>query len=356
MNLKIAILGTRGIPNCYGGFEQSAEKLSLYWVNLGHRVTVYNPDYHPFREKKWRGINIKHVFSQENKIGSFGNLIYDFLSLRDAVRSDFDIILNMGYAPSALFFFLRKKTLARFITNMDGIEWKRQKWNVAMRYFLKFCEKKAAKESDYLIADNPAIERYLRLKYGVKNIRYIPYGAELYVNPKLEYLDEFGLEPYKYFILVARIEPENNIDIILSGYVNSGAKEPFIVIGGLKNGYAKFLKKKYMKFKNIHFLDAIYDYDKLSTLRWFAKLYFHGHSVGGTNPSLLEAMASNAYIVAHNNIFNRAVLGNDAFYFLNVDDIVKVIRNYSSDLRQKFIANNRRKIEIIYNWKKIANE
>lgn len=354
--MKIAILGTRGIPNNYGGFEQNAEYLSQYWIKLGHKVTVYNPDYHPYKQNEWNGVNIKHIFSKEDKLGIYGTFIYDYLCLKDAVNQDYDIILNLGYVPSALFFKLKKKTKAKFITNMDGLEWKRSKWNKVTKKFIKFCEKKAVKYSDFLIADNPAIEDYYRDNFKIENIKYIPYGAELFNNPNLEYLKELNLTPYNYYMLVARLEPENNIEMILDGYLLSNAKEVFIVVGGLKNKYSNYLLKKYSDNKNIRFIGGIYDYNKLSSLRWFTKLYFHGHSVGGTNPSLLEAMASNAYIAAHNNPFNKYVLGNDAFFFSSKEEVAKLIINYSDKNRDLFIKNNREKIKNIYNWEKVSKE
>jgi len=354
--MKIAILGTRGIPNNYGGFEQNAENLSQWWVKLGHEVTVYNPDYHPYKESDWNGVKIRHIFSREDKLGIWGTFIYDYLCLKDAVEQDYDIILNLGYVPSALFFNLKKKTKAKFITNMDGLEWKRSKWNNLLKKFIKYCEKRAVKLSDFLVADNPGIEDYYRENYNVKNIRYIAYGAELFNNPNIKYLKEFNVEPYNYYMLVARLEPENNVEMILDGYLLSNSKEPFIVVGGLKNKYAKYLLNKYRNKKNIRFVGGIYNYDKLSSLRWYAKLYFHGHSVGGTNPSLLEAMASNAYIAAHNNFFNKYILGKDAFFFGNKEEIANIIRNYKYDFREIFIKNNREKIKNIYNWEKVSRE
>jgi len=354
--MKIAILGTRGIPNNYGGFEQNAENLSIWWVKLGHDVTVYNPDEHPYKKSEWNKVKIKHIFSKESKLGIWGTFIYDYLCLSDAVKQKYDIILNLGYVPSALFFNLKVKTKAKFITNMDGMEWKRSKWKRILKEFIKYCEKRAVGLSDFLIADNPAIEDYYKKIYGVNHIKYIPYGAELFNNPDLKYLGEYNLEPYKYFMLVARLEPENNIEMILDGYLMADVKEPFLVVGGLSNKYAKYLLKKYKEAGKIRFLGGIYDYKKLSSLRWFSKLYFHGHSVGGTNPSLLEAMASNAYIAAHDNPFNRNVLGEGGFYFKTAEDIARLLKNFTDEYREKFIEKNRQKIEEIYNWEKVSKQ
>jgi len=354
--VKVAILGTRGIPNNYGGFEQLAEKLSLFLVKKGIQVTVYNSDEHPYQRDEWNGVQIKHIFAKESKIGIWGTFIYDFLCLKDAVQKDFDIILNFGYAPSSLFFSLKRFSKAKFITNMDGLEWKRSKWNAALKKFMLFCEKRAVLKSDYLIADNPGIKEYFINKYKVDNISFIPYGADLFDNPQESFLKEFNLQPYSYYMMVARLEPENNIETILDGYVKSGAKEPFIIIGGLYNGFSKYLLEKFKNFENIKFIGGIYDYSKLSSLRWFSKLYFHGHSVGGTNPSLLEAMASNAYIVAHDNIFNKYVLGEDGFYFSSSEDVANIINNYTNKYREQFIQNNREKIKNVYNWEKVGED
>jgi len=352
--MKISILGTRGIPNNYGGFEQNAENLSLWWTKLGYDVTVYSPDEHPYKEKEWNGVRIKHIFSKESKLGIWGTFIYDYLCLKDAVEEDYNIVLNLGYVPSALFFYLKERTKAKFITNMDGLEWKRSKWNSILKKFIKYCEKRAVYLSDFLIADNPAIEDYYRKTYGIDKIKYIPYGAELFSEPDIKYLEEYNLEPFGYYMLVARLEPENNIETILDGYLMAEVNEPFVVIGGLKNKYAKFLLNKYKHVEKIKFFGGIYDYKKLSTLRWFSKLYFHGHSVGGTNPSLLEAMASNAYIVAHDNPFNRNVVGSEAFYFKTTEDIKSIIKNYTDELREIFISKNRKKIAETYNWEKVS--
>ncbi|AEH44610.1 protein of unknown function DUF1972 [Thermodesulfatator indicus DSM 15286] len=354
--MKIAILGTRGIPNNYGGFEQNAENLSVYWVKKGHEVVVYNPDEHPYKGKEWNGVKIKHVFSKESKFGIGGIFVYDFLCLKDAVKQNFDIILNLGYVPSALFFYLKKKTRAKFVTNMDGLECKRSKWNSILKKFIKFCEKRAVYLSDYLIADNPGIKDYYVKNYKLKNITFIPYGARLFDNPNMDFLREFDLEPYSYYMLVSRLEPENNIEMILDGYILSKNKEPFIVVGGLRNKYAKYLLRKYKNIESIRFVGGIYNYEKLSSLRWYSKLYFHGHSVGGTNPSLLEAMASNSYIVAHDNPFNRYVLGEEAFYFKTPEDIAKIIKKYTDEFRDVFIQKNRRKIKEIYNWNRVSAE
>ena len=136
--MKIAILGTRGIPNNYGGFEQFAEYISIGLVKKGHDVTVYNPSFHPYKETKFKGVNIIKAYSPEEKLGSMGNFIYDYNCLKDAKQRNFDIIYEAGYATCSPFFYLLKSKKSKLITNMDGIEWKRSKWNFLTKKLMKF--------------------------------------------------------------------------------------------------------------------------------------------------------------------------------------------------------------------------
>ena len=351
--MKIAILGTRGIPNNYGGFEQCAEKLSERWVKKGHEVLVYSPDEHNYRKSEWKGVRIKYIFSKESKLGIFGTFLYDYLCLKDAVKGDYDIILNLGYVPSALFFRLKRKTTAQFITNMDGLEWKRDKWNWILKRFIKFCEKRALKYSDGLVFDNKGIKDYYSGQFKVDG-RVIEYGAEVFNNPDLSVLKEYEVEKYKYFLTIARFEPENNLKMIIEGFLRSKAIEPLLLIGNPNTGFGKSLLKEYGSIPSIRFLGAIYNQDVLNTLRMFSKLYFHGHSVGGTNPSLLEAMASGSYIVAHDNVFNRSVLGDGGLYFKSERDLSYLINHFKEEDRNRFAKLNRERIKNHYNWDYIA--
>jgi len=352
--MRIAILGTRGIPNNYGGFEQCAQKIALHLIAQSHDVTVYSPRDHFYQKNTWNSINVRHIFSNEKKLKSLSTFIYDFLCLLDAVKNDFNVILELGYAPNSVFYFLVKKK--NIITNMDGIDWKRDKWGMLSKTFIKLCEKLAMKKSKALIADNPAMEKYLKCKYGARPIFYIPYGADLFENPDISVLKEYGVEKNKYYIMIARLEPENNIEMVLKGYIMTNAKEPFLVVGGREGMYGKKLLKHFGMFRHIKFLGGVYDYKILSTLRWYSKIYFHGHSVGGTNPSLLEAMASNTFIVAHYNDFNKSILGEDAYYFRNSQDVAKLIKDYKNIVTDDFLQRNRRKIEKYYSWKGISEK
>ena len=190
---------------------------------------------------------------------------------------------------------------------MDGLEWKRSKYSKKVQKFLKYAEKLAVKSSDFLISDSIGIQDYLKQEYNV-NSEYIAYGAEIFTQSDVKFIKEFDVEANGYNMLIARLEPENNIETILEGVQRSNSNLPFLVVGKYDNKFGIYLKEKFKNSKNIRFLGGIYDLEKLNNLRYYSNLYFHGHSVGGTNPSLLEAMASNCLIIANDNVFNKSIL------------------------------------------------
>lgn len=342
--LKIGILGSRGIPNAYGGFEQFAESFALYLVKKGHDVTVYNSSLHPNRENMWQGIKIARCFDPEDKLGTAGQFIYDLNCIMHSRKADYDILLQLGYTSSAIWHWLMPgKTI--IVTNMDGLEWMRSKYSNPVRKFLKYSEKLAANHSDYLVADSIGIQEHLKKNLD-KDSTYIAYGAKLFSQPDEKALQRYDVEKMCYHLIIARMEPENNIETILEGYLRSGSDLPILVIGNHKKSYGEYLKSQFTNY-NIRFLGAVYNQEDLNNLRYFSNIYFHGHSVGGTNPSLLEAMASSAMICAHANIFNRSVLGQNALYFNNADDVAKAIHSNTQNREQK-ILNNREKIQKEY--------
>jgi glycosyltransferase involved in cell wall biosynthesis len=265
------------------------------------------------------------------------------------------VILFLGYTSSSVWgrFFPKKPVI---ISNMDGMEWKRSKYSGTVRKYLLYAEKLAVKYSDYLIADSTAIQEYLQKKYNIQS-SYIPYGAVVATDVDAALLKPYGLVKHNYYMLMARMEPENNIDMILEGFCKTNSTEQFIAVGNINNTFGKKMVEKYGNDKRVHFAGAVFDEAKINTLRKFCKLYFHGHSVGGTNPSLLEAMASAAVIAAHNNEFNRAVLQNDAFYFNTPDEVAGLIN--TKELSENITAvtnNNLKKIEEEFNWPAIVNK
>ncbi|WP_394974393.1 DUF1972 domain-containing protein [uncultured Croceitalea sp.] len=351
--MKIAIIGTRGIPNNHGGFEQCAEYLSKYLVSKDHEVFVYNSHIHPYQEKVWNGVNIVHCIDPEDRIGTPGQFIYDLYCIMDTRKRNFDVILQLGYTSSSIWGWLLPKKPV-IVTNMDGLEWKRSKYSKPVKGFLKIAERLAIKTSDFLVSDSIGIKEYLKEKYN-KNSEYIAYGAELFEKPDIKILKKYDVEKYEYDILIARLEPENNIEVILDGIVHQKNKSPFLVIGKHETKFGEYLKDKFKSNKNVRFLGGIYNLNYLNNLRYYSNRYFHGHSVGGTNPSLLEAMASNCFIIANDNKFNKGVLGDDALYFKNSEDIVNCLER-QKEKYSSFIGNNLKKIKQELNWDHINNK
>lgn len=353
--MKVAILGTRGVPNYHGGFEQFAEFFSVFLAEKGYDVYVYNSSLHPYKESEFKGVNLIHCKDPENKIGTAGQFIYDLNCILDSRKRNFDVILQLGYTSSSIWsFLLPKKSI--IITNMDGLEWKRTKYSSKVQKFLKFAEKLGAKYSDFLISDSIGIQEYLKNKYN-KSSQFIAYGSELFLNPEESKLQNYQLLPYQYHLLIARMEPENNVEVVIKGIINSNDIKPLIIIGNYKNTkFGDYLYKQYSGNSRIKFIGAIYDLEILNNIRYYSDLYFHGHSVGGTNPSLLEAMASNCLIVAHNNIFNKSVLGEDAFYFSNEEEITQIVKKINKQNNLVKIARNINKIEKYYTWDIINNQ
>lgn len=350
--MKIGILGTRGIPNAYGGYEQFAEYFSAGLVERGHEVWVYNSHTHPYKSSTWNGVNIIHCTDLENKIGTAGQFIYDYNCFKDSRKRNFDVLLQLGYTSSSIWHFLWPDTIN--IINMDGLEWKRSKYNLLTRKFLKWAEKLAVKHADQLIADSIGIQQYLASEYGVDSV-YIPYGSEDVKKADENLLQTYGLTANQYFLIIARIEPENNIEMIIKGYLKSAHPFPLVIVGNPENKFGKYLKQRFISDK-IRFIGAIYNKEVVNALRVFSTLYFHGHSVGGTNPSLLEAMGSRCIISAHNNIFNKSILTDFATYFSNDTEVAEIIKSGTDGaIKENWKQKNVEKVRLIYNWEKIID-
>lgn len=346
--MKIAILGTRGIPNHYGGFEQYAELLSVFLVEAGWEVVVYNSSDHPYKETSYKGVQIRHVYDPERKWGTAGQFLYDLGCIWHTRKQDFDIVYQLGYTSSAVFNFLfrRKKTL--IVTNMDGMEWKRTKYNKWVQRFLRFSEWLVVRMSHQLVADSLGIQAYLARRYR-KEAFYSAYTATIPAQYDTAILDHHHLAPGAYDLLIARMEPENNIEMVIEGHRQSASAVPLIIIGGIHASYGQYLFLKYNS-PNIQFRGAIYDKEVLDNLRHHSRFYFHGHSVGGTNPSLLEAMACGCRIIAHDNEFNNTVLNGEALYFKTPGELKQVMEKATGqgDFFKQAITKNIERIANLY--------
>jgi len=354
--LRIGIIGTRGIPNEYGGFEQFAEIFGKLMSERGHEITVYCSSAHSFREKSYHNIQLIHCYDLEPSLGTAGQFVYDLNCILDSRKRNFDIILQLGYTSSSVWTWLFPRT-ALLVTNMDGLEWKRTKYSNPVQWFLRHAEGWAAKYSDHLIADSEAIAAYLHKVYR-KPSAYLPYGAKLF-HPQpqdVKQLTTLELEARQYDLMVARFEPENHVATILDSYATCGKK--LVAVGDhTRTGFGRKLFSIFRHHKNILFTGGIFNMQLLNILRYHSRLYLHGHSVGGTNPSLLEAMAANALIAAHGNDFNKSVLKEHAFYFQDEQQLMSIISqtidkaNYRS-----WLDANTKAIKETYNWETIVAE
>ena len=361
--MKIAFVSTRGIPNNYGGFEQFAEYISVGLVARGHDVTVYSPHFHPYKESSYKGVKIKHIYSPEKWMGSsVGSFFYDFSSLRDALKNEnFDIIYEAGYTsiiPAYIWFNIKNRKNPIVVTNMDGLEYKRSKFNPLVQKFIFWEEKMAVKHSHYLIADNMGIHDYYKEKYR-RDSKFLAYGADIHTDFNVDTLSEYDVTADNYYILIARVEPENNIEMSIQGYLksNENGKKPLLIIGNTTTPHGKYLSGKYGHIDSVRFLGGIYNFKVLDDLRHFSSAYFHGHSVGGTNPSLLEAMAAGCFILANDNIFNRSVLKDNAIYYNSPDEVTRILNDEKcfSD-KEALIANNIQRISTHYSWERLVDQ
>lgn len=358
--MKIAILGTKGIPNNYGGYEQFAEFISQRLVQRGHEVTVYNPSFHAFRESTYKGVNIIRKFSPEKWIGGSANFVYDFLCLKDALHRDFDLIYEAGYhsvAPAYRLLGIRRTKRPVIVTNMDGLEYNRSKWSAFTQGLIRVLERIAVKDSPYMISDNLGIQEYYRARFQ-RDSYFLPYGADPVTQPEIKHLNGYDVAPFGYVMLVARFEPENNLEMALDGYLASGISLPFLVVGNHQTRYGNRLKAKY-RDDRVRFVGGIYDKPALDSIRHYAAAYFHGHSVGGTNPSLLEAMACGAFIFAHDNPFNRKVLFDSALYFSTAEQagaLLAALEEKRAKHAESFARENTGRILTQYNWTTIVDQ
>jgi glycosyltransferase involved in cell wall biosynthesis len=351
--MKIGILGTRGIPNTYGGFEQFAQYLAAGLVERGHSVWVYNSNNHPYREKTWRGVRIIHRNDWENRIGTAGQFVYDYNCLMDARKRAFDVLLQLGYTSNSIFHSLWPDN-ALNVVNMDGLEWRRTKYSPIVQKFLLRAEKWAARHGQVLVADSEGIQDYIENKYR-RPTTYIPYGADIPDSYDIARLGKWGLRPGGYLLLVARMEPENNIEMIIRAWLAAGKKKPLVLVGDAGKGFGRRLRRIYRDEKLL-FAGPIYETSTINTLRHYSSLYLHGHSVGGTNPSLLEAMACSCTIAAHDNPFNKEILGAEACYFSSMEELAGIIgMPPHGDRAICWKQLNVEKILSRYSWEKVID-
>ncbi len=303
---RVYISGSRGIPNRYGGYEELVDHLARGLSAKGWRVDVATSSTHPVTDWSHPGIRRRIHRDPEPWMGSAGQFIYDLLSIRDAARQRPDVHLSLGTTSSAP--WLALKTLrgsAPLALHLDGLEWMRGKYRPAVQRYLKWAERTAAHSADLLIADHPEITRYAACY--PKPCSEIAYGVDD-PKPALDLNPSLGLHPGEYALVIARLVPENHVRVAAEAL---SPQVPVVVVGPFGNSEGRALQQ----LPNVRLLGGQFNAALLDSLRAHCGLYIHGHSAGGTNPSLLQAMAAGCAIAAHDNAFNRGILGNSALYF-----------------------------------------
>lgn len=350
---KVGVIGTVGIPSRYGGFETLAEYLVKY-LSEEFDITVYcSSKVYKEKLRNYLGAKLKYINLNANGISS---IFYDILSILDAIIRGVNVLLILGVSGSIILpfvkiFFPKKKV----IVNIDGLEWKRDKWSVIAKLFLKFSEFIAVKFADTIVADNHVIKEYVKNIYN-KNAIFIPYGADHVKNLSLseDIIQKYPILKENYAFKVARIEPENNINLILEAF-SQYKKLNLVIIGNWNaSDYGKNLREKYSKYKNIYLLDPIYDLNILDQFRSNCFVYIHGHSAGGTNPSLVEAMYLKLPIIAFDVDYNRSTTSNNAIFFKNLDELLNILQNLNRYSLKKISANLKSVSDILYRWENIA--
>lgn len=351
-SLKIAIIGTVGIPAKYGGFETLAENLV---AQLGDKYdfTVYcsAQSYEGDRKPTHSGARLKYIPLEANGKSS---IIYDALSIINALFFA-DVLLILGVSGAFMIPIVTWFTKKRVITNIDGLEWKRDKWGGLAKKYLKGQELVAVKYSHATVVDNQGIENHVKQEYGIQST-LIAYGADHVFKKRLsKSLKERFRLPDSFAFKVCRIEPENNIHIILEAFSRTAVN--LIVVGNWQNNhYGRELQENYAGSNNLYLLNPIYDPNKLNALRANCFLYIHGHSAGGTNPSLVEAMYLGLPIIAFDVKYNRFTTNNEALYFKTANDLSKLLSSSLTNTENLNImaAKMKRTAMKKYTWKIIG--
>ncbi len=354
--VRLAILGSRGIPARYGGYETVVESISTGLAKMGVDVTVFSPTTNEFKGYVYNGVRLNFVQNLERRLGSVGTLLYDLISLIKSAFLNFDVIYMLGYS-SAIFCIIPRIFGKKVVINTDGMEWKRSKWSKFARLYLKRNEIISTKFANVLISDSLEIRKYFIAKYHISPV-YISYGTELFYSKNKNIVKKFDLEPFNYYLVVARLEPENNIDAIIRGFSLTKSKKRLVLITNIKKTkYYYQIKRLCEKDSRIRFLGPLYDKNSLNEIRANAFAYIHGHSVGGTNPSLLESMGCGNFIIAFDVSFNREVLRNGGYFFSDEYELKKCMEDLEkmkSSKISKIGIKNRKTIERYYNWRNIS--
>ena len=349
---KVAIVGIQGLPANYGGFESLVENMLGDNCSPDVQYTVFcsAPDMKDDSLKEYKGAKLEYIDCPSHGMSSIKYYTKTLMKVVDG----YDVVLVLGLAGGLYMPIFKMRSKSKLICNVDGIERKRAKWSGIGKLALFILEQLSTRTADVLISDNEGIRQYIKDQYGKDSVM-IAYGGDHVKRDvpaeKIEStLAEYGLKAHDYAITVCRIEPENNCHVTLEAFAKAGEKLMFIGNWD-RSEYGRDLKAMYSKYPNIKIQDPVYDLDTLYALRSNAKLYMHGHSVGGTNPSLVEAMFFGIPILSYDVVFNRETTCNKGYYFKNEDELIALLKR--DDLDGKVMAEL---AEELYTWKHITKQ
>lgn len=346
----ISVLGTVGVPAAYGGFETLADNLVSFNSSDKPfcRLAVYcsGSQGHDY----YKSASLRYIDIGAN---GFSSIFYDAVSLFSAARRKDDVILLLGVSGALALPVVRLLTKARIVTNIDGVEWKREKWSAVTKLFLRLSERVAVRFSDIVIADNQGIAAHVNTEYGAE-CDVIPYGGDHAIAVQARTYD--GVLPENFVLGLCRIEPENNVEMILKAFICKGSPDLVFIGNWASSEFGISMRRRFESYENIHLLDPIYDTGVLKTIRSSASAYVHGHSAGGTNPSLVEMMHFEIPIFAFDCSFNRYTTNQKAFYFSSSSDLAElVVQTHEHDASacagaMKSLANER------YTWARVGQQ
>ncbi|GAA3525393.1 DUF1972 domain-containing protein [Zobellella aerophila] len=323
MNRKLSILGIRGVPAAHGGFESFAERLSMFLVKKGWNVTVYCQETGTgsVSESLWQGVRRVHIPVQQS--GALGTIIFDWRATSHALSQE-GLFLTLGY-NTAIFNLLQRFKGQINIINMDGIEWKRDKWGILAKSWFWLNERAGCWVGNHLVADHPKILEHLTSRVSAEKITMIPYGADEVADADASLLLPYGVELGRFSVIIARPEPENSFLEMVAAFSQVRRDHKLVVLGNFQPESNPYHRQVLAAASDeVIFPGAIYDTPVVQALRCYSRFYLHGHRVGGTNPSLVEAMGAGCAVIAHDNPFNRWVVGEGAAYFSDTEGCTRL--------------------------------
>ncbi len=352
--MKIAILGTRGIPANYGGFETFAEQLGVRLAARGHEVTVYcRKHYATAQDGTFNGVKLVTLPTIRHKY--FDTIVHTFLSTLHALSRQFDVILICN-AANSVFAWMPRVVGVPTLVNVDGLERKRKKWNWIGQHYYQLSEWLSTFLPTAIVTDAQVIQDYYATRYG-KQSSMIAYGAEVARRAEPEALQKYGLLPNQYVLYVSRLEPENNAHLAIEAYRNLNTDWPLVIVGGAPYAEEYIAQLKHMADDRVQFLGFVFGED-YRALQQNAYCYVHATEVGGTHPALIEAMGAGNCALTLDTPENREVLGEAGLLYGNAAELTELLQRVLADstLIEEYRRRAMTRVLQLYNWEQITDE